>query len=226
MIHEQFRAYRADVAGRPAAACSSASSWSTWPARSSAWAVSGPGRSSCCSRGATTQDPLFLQVKEATASVLEDLPAEEPVRPARRAGGAGAADDAGRQRHLPRLDRGAGRRPALLLASAARHEGLGRGRGDGRRSGSRSTPAPAGGRWRGPTPDPGTRSPSPHTSARATRSTSRSPTSQNATPTRTNRTTRNSSTRSSPDGSKQSRASDDPVRLARATVAGTWHARG
>ena len=58
------------------------------------------------------------------------------------------------------------------------------------------------------------------------RSTSRSPTSQNATPTRTNTTTRNSSTRSSPDGSKQSRASDDPVRLARATVAGTWHARG
>ena len=31
-------------------------------------------------------------------------PAQEPVPAARRAGGAGAADDAGRQRHLPRLD--------------------------------------------------------------------------------------------------------------------------
>ena len=31
-------------------------------------------------------------------------PAEEPLPAARRAGGAGAADDAGRERHLPRLD--------------------------------------------------------------------------------------------------------------------------
>ena len=57
-------------------------------------------------QGRDAQDPLFLQIKEATASVLEDHLPQEPVPPARRAGGAGAADDAGRQRHLPRLDQG------------------------------------------------------------------------------------------------------------------------
>ena len=39
-------------------------------------------------------------------------PAEEPLSAARRAGGAGAADDAGRQRHLPGLDEGRGGQPA------------------------------------------------------------------------------------------------------------------
>ena len=55
-------------------------------------------------QGRDAQDPLFLQIKEATASVLEDHLPQEPVQAARRAGGAGTADDAGRQRHLPRLD--------------------------------------------------------------------------------------------------------------------------
>ena len=45
-------------------------SW-TWPARSSGSAASAPGRSSSCCRAGTRDDPLFLQVKEATASVLE-----------------------------------------------------------------------------------------------------------------------------------------------------------
>ena len=58
-------------------------------------------------------------------------PAQEPLQAARRAGGPGAADDAGGQRHLPGLDQGPRRQPALLLAPAARHEGLGRGRSDG-----------------------------------------------------------------------------------------------
>ena len=58
-------------------------------------------------QGRDAQDPLFLQIKEATKSVLEAL-AQEPVPAARRAGGAGAADDAVGQRHLPRLDQGAG----------------------------------------------------------------------------------------------------------------------
>ena len=58
-------------------------------------------------QGRDAQDPLFLQVKEATASVLEDHLPQEPVPAARRAGRTGAADDAGRQRHLPGLDEGA-----------------------------------------------------------------------------------------------------------------------
>ena len=90
-------------------------------------------------------------------------PAQEPVPAARRAGGAGAADDAGRQRHLPRLDQGAGRAPPLLLAPAARHEGLGGGRADDAGRAHVLRAASAGGRWRGPTPGPATRSPSPST---------------------------------------------------------------
>ena len=129
-------------------------------------------------QGRDAQDPLFLQIKEATASVLEPYVRQEPVPAARRAGGAGAADDAGRQRHLPRLDQGGGRAPPLLLAAAARHEGLGAASKRCRRSRSRSTQASAGGRWPGPTPGPGTRSPSPPTWATATRSTSRSPASR------------------------------------------------
>ena len=51
-------------------------------------------------------------------------PAEEPVPQPGRTGGPGSADDAGRQRHLPRLDQGRPGGPPLLLAAAARHEGL------------------------------------------------------------------------------------------------------
>ena len=47
--------------------------------------MSAPGRSSSCSRAATEQDPLFLQVKEATASVLEDhLPKSRFKQPGER----------------------------------------------------------------------------------------------------------------------------------------------
>ena len=76
-------------------------------------------------QGRDAGDPLFLQIKEATASVLEPHLPHEPLPAARRARGAGSADDAGSQRHLPRLDQGPGRPPPLLLAPAARHEGLG-----------------------------------------------------------------------------------------------------
>ena len=48
--------------------------------------------------------------------------------------------------------------PPLLLAPAARHEGLRGRRGDVTGRHSRSTRAPAAGRWRGPTPGPATRS--------------------------------------------------------------------
>ena len=97
--------------GHPAATtgatCWSGSSSSTWPARWSGSAASAPGRSSCLLQGRDQQDPLFLQVKEATRSVLEDhLPKSRYQQP-RPAGGARPADDAGGQRHLPGLDQGA-----------------------------------------------------------------------------------------------------------------------
>ena len=57
-------------------------------------------------QGRDSADPLFLQVKEATASVLEDhLPKSRYNTPG-AAGGGRAAVDAGRLRHLPRLDQG------------------------------------------------------------------------------------------------------------------------
>ena len=75
-------------------------------------------------QGADETDPLFLQIKEATASVLEGPAAQEPLPPGRGAGRPGPAPDAGEQRHLPRVDQGTRGGPLLLLASAARHEGL------------------------------------------------------------------------------------------------------
>ena len=54
-------------------------------------------------RGATTQDPLFLQVKEAQPSVLEPYAGRDRARQPRAARGGGAAADAGGERHLPRL---------------------------------------------------------------------------------------------------------------------------
>ena len=79
-------------------------------------------------QGRDSADPLFLQVKEATASVLEDhLPKSRYNTPG-AAGGGRAAVDAGRLRHLPRLDQGS-KPVVLLLAPATRHEGLCGGRG-------------------------------------------------------------------------------------------------
>ena len=143
-------------------------------------------------QGRDAQDPLFLQVKEATASVLEPYVGQEPVPAARRAGGAGAADDAGGQRHLPRLDQGAGRAPPLLLAAAARHEGLGAGRGDGtaRAHVLRAHLRVDAGAGARPVRGPGRHRRVP--GRRATRSTHRSPTSPSATPTRTSGTTTSS----------------------------------
>ena len=80
-------------------------------------------------QGRDASDPLFLQVKEATNSVLEESPAAQPLPPARPAGGAGTKADAGHQRHLPRLGPRRGRQQALLLAPAAGHEGIGGHRG-------------------------------------------------------------------------------------------------
>ena len=60
--------------------------------------------------GRDDDDPLFLQAKEAEASVLEEFVGHERLRQPRRAGGRRPAPDAGGQRHLPRVASG---RPGL-----------------------------------------------------------------------------------------------------------------
>ena len=198
--------------GRPcrttAATCWSGSRSSTWPARSSGSAASAPGRSSSCSRAATQQDPLFLQVKEATASVLEDhLPKSRYKQPGERVVQGqrmmqAASDiflgwtkgvDANRYFYWRQLRDMKGSADVEAMSPV----GL-----DVLRAASAAGP------WPGPTPDPATRSRSPPTWARTTSSTGRSPTSPSATPTRTSATIRPSSRRSDPDGCKRSRASD------------------
>ena len=160
-------------------------------------------------QGRDQDDPLFLQVKEATASVLEDHLPKSRYRAARRTRRAGTADDAGRERHLPGLDQGRRGQPLPVLAPAARHEGLGRRRGDAAATASRSTAASAGRRSHVRTRARAIRSRSLRTSARRTASRSRSPTSPSGTPTRTSATTTRSSRRSSRAGSRRSKASDE-----------------
>ena len=53
--------------------------------------------------GRDESDPLFLQVKEAEASVLSRFVRGQQVHQPGPAGGRGPAADAGRQRHLPGL---------------------------------------------------------------------------------------------------------------------------
>ena len=70
-------------------------------------------------QGREAQDPLFLQIKEAHSLGAGGLPAQEPLPAARGAGGARAADDAGRQRHLPGLDQGEGREPRTSTGASS-----------------------------------------------------------------------------------------------------------
>ena len=115
-------AYRATLR-TTAGTCSSASRSSTWPKRSWVSAASAPGRSSSCSRVATA-GPVVPAGQGGHHLGAGGPSAQEPLPAARRAGGSGAADDAGRQRHLPGLDQGRAGQPLPVLAAAARHEGL------------------------------------------------------------------------------------------------------
>ena len=82
-------------------------------------------------QGRDQQDPLFLQVKEATASVLEDhLPKSRYKQPGQRVVDGQRMMQAASDIFLG-WTKGRRRQPLLLLAPAARHEGLGRGRVDG-----------------------------------------------------------------------------------------------
>ena len=77
-------------------------------------------------QGRDEQDPLFLQVKEATASVLEDhLPKSRYRQHGERVVQGQRMMQAASDIFLG-WTKGAGREPPLLLAPAARHEGLGR----------------------------------------------------------------------------------------------------
>ena len=79
-------------------------------------------------QGRDNADPLFLQVKEATASVLEDhLPKSRYNTPGQRVVEGQRLMQAV-LRHLPGLDQSGPSRPVLLLAPATRHEGLRAGR--------------------------------------------------------------------------------------------------
>ena len=149
------RDYRQHARRATGAGCSSASATSTPRARSSASAASARAPGSCCSLGRDDDDPLFLQFKEAQASVLEPfLGASEfaQPRPARRRG---PAADAGGERHHARLDHAStrldGERARLLRPPALGREGLGAGRADEAARRWSATPTSAAGRSRAPT---------------------------------------------------------------------------
>ena len=70
MIHQALRDYRRTLP-TTVATSSRATGSCSWPARSSGSAASAPAAGSRSWSDSTTTDPLFLQVKEAEASVLE-----------------------------------------------------------------------------------------------------------------------------------------------------------
>ena len=158
-------------------------------------------------QGRDQDDPLFLQLKEATASVLEDhLPASRYRQHGQRV-------VAGQRLMQAASDIYLGWTKAKLPDT---HHFYWRQLRDMKGSvdvetmappPSPSTPAPAGGPLRGPTPGRGIRSRSLPTWVRATSSTGRSPISLAATPTRTSRTTERSSRRSGPGDYRRSKAS-------------------
>ena len=144
-------------------------------------------------------DPLFLQAKEAQASVLEEYAgASEYTNHGERVVAGQRLMQAASDIFLgwQRTNGHRRRRPRLLPAPAARLEGLRRDRGLRARWHGHLRAGSADGRSPGPTHDPGTASPSAPTSARPTPSRRRSRTSRPPTPTRTTRTTRNCATQS------------------------------
>ena len=189
------------------ATCWSGSRSSTWPARSSASAASARERSSCLLQGRDQQDPLFLQVKEATASVLEDhLPKSRYAQPGERVVQGqrmmqAASDiflgwtkgvEANRYLYWRQLRdmKGSAVVETMAPPDARVLRRIGRDPGPCSRSLGRPDRA-----W-------------PRTSARRTGSISRSPTSPSATPTRTNATIRRSPTRSDRAASKRLKVFD------------------
>jgi uncharacterized protein (DUF2252 family) len=147
-------------------------------------------------QGRDQNDPLFLQVKEATASVLEDhLPKSRYKQPGERVVQGQRLMQAASDIYLgwskgPQENRYLYWRQLRDMKGSADVESL------GRPPPSRFMPTGADGRSPARTLAPETRSRLPPTLARAMRSTSRSPTSPSATQTRTSGTTRLSPRRS------------------------------
>ena len=136
-------------------------------------------------QGRDTDDPLFLQVKEATRSVLEDhLPKTRFNTPGQRVVEGQRMMQATSDIFLG-WTKGVAGRPLLLLAPTPRHESLRRGRDHDPGRDDLLRPDSAAGHSPAPTPAPVIRSPSRPTSAPATTSTRRSPASPPGTPTRT-----------------------------------------
>ena len=169
-------------ASPPSAAGSSTGSTSwTWRARSSASAASARAVSSACSSATATTTCSSCSSRRPAAQCSSPTPGAASIAraaPVRQR----PAPGAGGERRLPRLERARGG-AALLLAAAARHEGLGRDR-DARAEAVRRVRAPAPGVSRMRMPAPATRSPSPPTSAPATHSTRPWARSQQPTPSR------------------------------------------
>ena len=142
--------------------------------------------------GRDDADPLFLQAKEAQASVLEEFvgPSRHVSNGERVVHGqhlmAAASDIFLGWITLEGLD---GVYPRLLPAPTQGLERLRCGRGDGARDDGVLRPRSAARPWPAPTPAPATASRSPPTSVGATPSTRHSPSSPRPTPTRTNATT-------------------------------------
>ncbi len=139
-------------------------------------------------QGRDARDPLFLQIKEATASVLEPYVGKsryrqhgERVVQGQRMMQAASDIYLGWTKGLDVRRHFYWRQLRDMKGSAVVED-------DDPARARRSTRASAGGRWPGRMPGPGTRSPSRSTWATATRSTHRSPTSPSGTPTRTSRT--------------------------------------
>ena len=155
--------------------------------------------------GRDEEDPLILQAKEATASVLE------PHVAASTHENHGERVVVGQRlmQATPDIFLGWTRGPGwsrLLLPPAVGHEGLGRHRGAPAAGPGLLRRASAPGRSREPTPGAATRSRSRPTSARPTRSMARSRTGRRPTPTRTSATTPRSRRPSPMAGSSQSPA--------------------
>ena len=87
----------------------------TPPARWSASAASARAPGSCCCSAATTTTRCSCRSRRPQASVLEPFLGKSKLRQPRPARRRGPAADAGRQRHLARLDHG---RPGSTASSA------------------------------------------------------------------------------------------------------------
>ena len=188
MIHEQFRAYRATLQDDRRQLLE------RFEIVDMARKVVGVGSVGTRAfivllQGRDDQDPLFLQVKEATASVLEDhLPKSRYAQPGERVVQGQRLMQAASDIFLGwtkgvEADRYLYWRQLRDMKGSAVVETMAPRRARVLRARLRRT------RWRVRMPAPATPSRSPRTSARRTSSTGRSPTSPSATPTRTTTTT-------------------------------------